>query len=102
MASRLELQYLLEATVGAGVEVYFQPPTNVQMAYPCVVYKRDNAQEKFAGNLLYRYTKRYQVTFITRDPDSDIPDKIVALPQCSFNRFFVADNLHHDVFDIYF
>jgi hypothetical protein len=102
MGLRLELQALLEETAGAGVEVYFQPPANVQMVYPCIVYQRDNAQERFAGNLLYQYTKRYQVTFITRNPDSDIPDKIVALPMCSFNRFFVADNLHHDVFDIYF
>jgi hypothetical protein len=72
------------------------------MQYPCIVYQRDTADSRFAGNKLYRYTKRYQVTFISRDPDDDVPDKIAALPLCSFDRSFVADNLHHDVFRLYF
>jgi len=72
------------------------------MQYPCIVYQRDTADSRFAGNKLYRYTKRYRVTFISRDPDDDVPDKIAALPLCSFDRSFVADNLHHDVFRLYF
>jgi hypothetical protein len=72
------------------------------MKYPCIVYNRDEAVTKFADNSPYRYTKRYQVTIIDRDPDSDIPGKVAALPQCLFNRFFVADNLNHDVYNLYF
>ena len=101
MAPRLQLQELLEFTLGSS-NVYFQPPANVQMQYPCIVYKRDNADTKFAGNSLYRHIKRYQVTYIDRNPDSNVPDKIAALPLCSFNRFFTADGLNHDVFNIYF
>lgn len=101
MGLRLNLQTQLEDILGTRA-VYFQPPANVQMEYPCIVYTRDNARTRFAGNLPYRYVKRYQVTIIDRDPDSPIPDKVAALPMCIFDRSFVADNLNHDVFNLYF
>lgn len=101
MAPRLELQTLLEGLLGSD-KVYFQPPANVQMVYPCIVYHRDYAETQFAGNNPYRYEKRYQVTVIDRNPDSAIPDKVAQLPKCLFNRFFTADNLNHDVFKLYF
>jgi len=72
------------------------------MKYPCIVYQRDLARTEFAGNLPYSYTKRYQLTVIDPDPDSTIPDKVAKLPMCTLNRFFIADNLNHDVFEIYF
>jgi len=72
------------------------------MQYPCVVYNRDDAITEFANNQPYAYTKRYQVTVIDRNPDSDIPDRIAALPLCIHHRFFVKDNLNHDVFNLYF
>jgi hypothetical protein len=97
MAQRVELQTKLENILGSP-NVYFQPPVNVQIQYPCIVYSRDRATSDFADDALYRYTKRYQVTFISRDPDSSIPDQVAALPMCVFNRFYTADNLNHDVF----
>jgi hypothetical protein len=101
MAQRTSLQSSLEALLGSE-HVYFQPPTNVKMEYPCIVYKRDTADTKFADNDPYRYTKRYQVTVIDRNPDSEIPDRIAALPMCVHNRFYTANNLNHDVFVLYF
>lgn len=99
MARRLQLQSLLE---GFCETVYFQAPTTTQMKYPCIIYKRDSADTTFADNKPYRYVKRYMVTVIDHDPDSEIPDKIAALPQCLFDRNYVADGLHHDVFNLYF
>lgn len=97
---RLELHNVL-LTMGT-TNVYFQPPANVQMVYPCIVYSRDNANAEFADNKPYRYTKRYQVTVIDRNPDSTIPDNVSNLPMCTFQRYFAADDLNHDVFDLYF
>lgn len=99
---RLQLQAVLEAIVGSTDRVYFQPPSNVQMQYPCVVYQRDGEDAEFADNVLYRHKQRYQITLIDRDPDSPLWAPIRQLPLCSFNRFFVADNLNHDVFTIFF
>jgi len=87
--------------LGSG-NVYFQPPANVQMQYPCIVYQRYNALTLFADNQPFHRTKRYQVTVIDPDPDSPIPDKVAALPMCVHNRFFVANNLNHDVFNLYY
>lgn len=102
MGLRQDLQLLLEALVGPQGKVYFQPPANVQMVYPAIVYQRDNMDTTFANNTPYRIEKRYQVTVIDRNPDSDIPDKVAALPMCVMSRHFTANNLHHDVFSLYF
>lgn len=99
MGSRVELQTILEQLAPS---VYFQPSTDVQMEYPCIVYQYDYADTEFAGNLPYKYTQRYQVTAIDRDPDSPIPGKIAMLPMTLFSRFFVADRLNHAVFTTYF
>lgn len=98
---RLELQTLLQSLLGSA-NVYFQPPPDLTMQYPCIVYNRDDADVLFADNSPYRYAKRYQVKVIDPDPDSLIPIKVAALPLCSFNRFFTADNLNHDVYNLFF
>jgi hypothetical protein len=66
------------------------------------VYQIDTGWSEFADGIPYRFTKRYQVTVIDRDPDSPIPDEVAQLPSCVLNRAFVADNLHHTVFNLYF
>jgi hypothetical protein len=42
------------------------------------------------------------VTLIDRDPDNPAIEKIAALPMTTFNRFFKAESLNHDVFTLYF
>lgn len=101
MGPRLKLQELLEEIQGSG-NVYFQPPANVQLQFPCIVYQRDDLDTKFADNAPYGLKQRYQITAIDRNPDSDTPSKLAALPLCTFNRFFVANNLNHDVYNLYF
>lgn len=71
------------------------------MQYPCITYRPLSARTEFADDLPYRYTKRYQVTVIDQNPDSDIPDKIAGLRMCVFDRHYVANNLNHDVFNLY-
>lgn len=101
MAPRLELQALLKDVLEADF-VYFQPPTNVKLQYPCIIYERARMDMAYADNSPYRHTKRYKVTVIDRNPDSTLVDKIAALPLCSHDAFYTADNLNHDVFTLYF
>lgn len=101
MAQRTLLQTLLSEILGSS-NVYFQPPPTVKMAYPAIVYRRDYAYSSFADNVPYNHEKRYQVTVIDQNPDSDIPSAIAALPKCVFDRFYTADNLNHDVYNIFF
>jgi hypothetical protein len=101
MAPRLELQALLVEILDSE-HVYFQPPPNVQMEYPCIVYKRDRIVPKWAENKPYKLDNQYLVTVITRNPDSDVPDKLAALPKCVHDRSYIADNLYHNVFRLFF
>lgn len=101
MAPRLELQELLVGLLGSD-HVYFQPPPSIDMLYPCIVYHRDAVDTTFADDRPYGHRTRYQVTVITQDPDSDLKDKVAALPACSYDRFFTNDNLNHDVYNLFF
>lgn len=101
MASREELQTLLENLLGSN-SVYFQPPSTVTMTYPAIVYERNTAQTKFADNNPYSSVVRYTVTLIDKNPDSSVLAKIMLLPMCTMNRHFTSNNLNHDVFDLYY
>jgi hypothetical protein len=101
MAQRLELQALLINLLGSE-NVYFQPPPSVSMQYPCIVYNRDNINMIYADNNAYKTKIRYQVTVIDSNPDSHIHERIGTLPLCSYDRFFTADNLNHDVYNLFF
>ena len=81
--------------------VYFQPRSNVTMKFPCITYERSRSDTRFAGNLPYSRTKRYTLTVIDKNPDSEIVEKVAQLPMCTHSAFFVVDNLNHDVFDIF-
>lgn len=98
---RLELQDKLKATLGSP-NVYFQPPANVTLQYPCIVYERDNASMKHADNEAYAWKQRYQVTYIDKNPDSEVLAKLMVYPLCAYNRHFATSGLNHDVFVIYY
>lgn len=82
--------------------VYFQPPESLKMTYPCIVYRREHVGIDHADNEPYNLRKRYQITVIDADPDSDIPDQVAALPTAAFDRAFTANNLNHDVYRVFF
>lgn len=82
--------------------VYFQPPANLAMEYPCIRYSRGRASSQFADNRVYRLTKLYEVVLIQEDTDSSLWDQIAALPMTTHERWYPAGNLNHDVFNTYF
>jgi hypothetical protein len=101
MAPRLELQNLLVGILQTD-NVYFQPPPNLQMKYPCIVYKRDYELVNHADDFPYRRRRRYMVIVIDQDPDSGIIEAVSALPLCTYDRFYTSDNLNHDVYKLFF
>lgn len=101
MGQRVKLQEILESIPGVS-KVYFQPPSNITLEYPCIIYSRSYGDTQFADNVPYLYGQRYDVTVIDRNPDSEIPMHVAMLPMCIFDRAFKADNLNHDAFKLYF
>lgn len=100
MAERLKLQKILE-TFGAA-RVYFQPPDGSQLVYPAIIYGLDEMSIEHANDSTYSVAKRYQITVIDSNPDSDIPMKVAYLPKTTFRAAFKKDRLNHTVFSTYF
>ena len=108
-SSRLELQAMLEEIPGLahddildGPAVYYQPPATVIMQYPCIRYSYDGAEMMHAADMGYIVRSRYSVIVIDPDPDSVIRDYVATLPACRVERPYVADNLYHYSFTLYY
>lgn len=101
MRPRAELHEILCNVLGSR-NVYFQPPETIKLKYPAIVYSRDNIRNYHANDNVYNQMIAYQLMIIDKNPDSDIVQNISKLPLCQFNRHYVADNLNHDIFLIYF
>lgn len=102
MADRILLDNILRAAVGPSGMVYFQPPENQKMQYPCIVYKRTSEFSRFADDVPYARKMRYQIMIIDKNPDSLIPSKIAEIPTAVFDRHFTKSELNHDVYNLYY
>lgn len=102
MARRLQLHEELCSILGSR-NVYFQPPESVKLKYDAIVYNTADRNDLKADDQKYRGLVGYDVTFITRDPDSEIPDLLLnSFTRIRHSRSFTSDNLHHDLFRIYY
>ena len=100
MASRLNLQTEFETILGSR-NVYFQPPENVRMNYPAIVYSLGDVNKLYANDNAYKFLTAYTVVLIDKNPDTEFLAPLLALPYCSFDRFYRSDNLNHWVFTLY-
>ena len=101
MADRLDLQSLLEELLESR-NVYYQPPESTKMQYPAIRYSKKRIDSKYANNAKYSMRDCYELIVISKTPDHPVIKKLLALPYCSYDRPYVADNLNHDVLTIYY
>lgn len=100
MADRLELHSVFQELLGSS-NVYYQPPESIKMQYDAIRYSKKSIDSKYANDRKYSMTDCYELIVISRLPDNPIIKKLLSLPYCSYDRHYVADNLHHDVLTIY-
>ena len=96
-----ELQAKFEAILGSR-NVYYNPPASVRMKYPAIVFSGSGFDKKNANNATYARSRKYEVTVIDSDPDCQYIEDVLNLPLCAFDRHFVSDNLHHNIFTLYY
>lgn len=102
MVKRLQLHDELVEILGTD-NVYFQPPENVKLKYPCIVYKRSNPNTEYADNKVYTYKQGYDITVIYDDPDMSIgKDILMHFQYCKMGTTYTADNLYHDPLTLYY
>ena len=104
MDKRLELDALLRKVMKdvSWVEnVYFQPPENLLLKYPAIVYSRSDIRNRPADDMVYSQFTFYDLTVIDKNPDSLLVYAVASLPRCKFGRHYKSDNLNHDTFTIF-
>lgn len=101
MSRRIELGQKLKEILGSS-NVYFQPPDNLKMSYPCIRYRLEGGNTEYADNIPYRFSRQYELILICKDPDSEVIDKLAMLPGCRMDRSYTADNLNHYIYYIYY
>jgi len=104
MDRRNELHQLLKSLYINGTpHVYYQPPKDQQIIYPCIVYKLDDMPALHANNYPYAVGHRYQVTVMDKNPESPLRERVAQLPTARMKTSpYSSDGLHHFVFSIYY
>lgn len=100
MNSQLKLQSKLVELLESEY-VYYQPPENLRMEYPAIVYFKRRPKTQYADDIKYSNRDSYEVVIIDKRPDNPVINKILELPFSSYDRHYISNNLHHDVIILY-
>lgn len=101
MSKRLELHNKLVELFKSN-HVYYQPPENLKMEYPCIRYSKSDITSRHADNIKYVNRTSYEIVVIDKHPDNVVIEKILELPLSSYDRHYISDNLNHDIIRIYY
>lgn len=83
--------------------VYYQPPENIRISYPCIIYTRGADDVMHADDFTYKVAKRYDVTVIEKHPDPTIPEVMRdRLRYLEITSRYVTDNLYHTKIKLYY
>lgn len=100
MGNRLKLHEKLKDLLGSD-NVYYQPPSTKKMEYPAIRYSKKDITGEHADNIWYLQKDCYEVIVICRTPDHPVIKELLNLPYCSWDRWYPADNMNHDVLTLY-
>lgn len=95
-----EMQTKLEAILGSR-NVYFQPPENIKINYPAIIYKVARQNKKLANDSVYGIIPVYELKVVDYFPDSQITAMLLEDPKCGYVNSYNNSNLHYDVLNIY-
>lgn len=99
---RLQFDQELRDILGT-TNVYFQPPTTLQMKYPCIIYFKTSLPARYANNLVYQYKQGYTVTYVSKDPDDEKPyDILKHFQYAKPDSFYKSENLNHTKLTIFY
>lgn len=104
VTKRRELQTKLETLLGTK-NIYFQPPENIKLKYPCFIYERSPVYTLKADDTTYLVRGHYSVTYIDTRVEKcmEMMSKILtSFEHISVERSFVSDGLYHDVYNLYY
>lgn len=99
--TRVSLHNELCEVLGATDRVYFSAPTH--MKYPCIRYDDNGDEINYGDNKRYYVKRRWTITVIDPDPDSEIPANLMEhFDYCSKDRVYASDGLFHFVLSLFY
>lgn len=83
--------------------VYYQPPSDIRMVYPCITYYRVRPKTVYADDRIYSKHEEYQIMVLDQKADNTYADDIVeAFRYSSIDSNFIMNNLHHTKITLYY
>ena len=99
MVSRQQLHDRLRLALGSNY-VYYQPPENLKMNFPAIVYTLSDMSYAMANNKKYIKNRSYKVIVISHTVDPEVVSTLEDFDYCKFQQVYTADGLYHYVFRI--
>ena len=82
---------------------YFEPTEKTRLQYDAMVYKNAGMFNRRANNRSYIIRNRWQVIWISRDPETPVPRMIQEhFELCEPGQPYMSENLYHYPFTIYY
>ena len=99
---RLYLHSALE-TAFPDLNLYYRPPGNLKLEYPCIVYEPKSPEPAYSNNSAYVIGTRFQLTFLSTLPGYSDVRNIYSVPGIIVGntQVYVSSNVVHDVFTIF-
>lgn len=84
--------------------VYYQPPGSSKMEYPCIRINRSTVNSTYANGKRYNSRQSYDLMLISKSIEDEIASKILTRFEnlCRVDREYIADNLYHKTFKLYY
>lgn len=90
--------------------VYFQPPDNVDLTYPCIIYTLNRVNSTYADNIAYKTRREYNILYITKNPEpiyeltgeGMIETFLHTFDHIKHTNHYTKDNLYHDAFNLFY
>lgn len=93
---RRQVHQTLVDIAGSDVKVYYQPPTNVSLQYPCIVYRSTGTNTAYANNEPYYYVYEFEIVVMSMDPEFQLPyDILNGISYTSITSQYQRDNIYH-------
>lgn len=83
------------------LNVYFQPPENIKIVYPCIIYERQLFKPRYADDTMYSNNVCYKVILVDSKPNNENLNNLLIIKNSKYVNHYYKNSLHYDVFSIY-
>lgn len=101
MLKRVDIQEKFKFLLGSN-NVYYQPPANLKMKYPAIVYSLDGLDVKRFDNKRLINKNCFSVTHIYRNESENLVETMLKnFEYISFDNRSIVDGIYNDHYTIY-